>query len=60
MFDTVDPMKAITTIQTVKPPFTDIPLRFVVTMVCAPGHPMLVVVGEDELAQRRDRRVARS
>jgi hypothetical protein len=26
-------------------------------MVCAPGQPMLVVVDEDELEQRRDRRV---
>jgi hypothetical protein len=28
-------------------------------MVCAPGQPMLVVVDEDELEQRRDRRVPR-
>lgn len=60
MFDTADLTKAITAIQIVKPPFSDIPLRFVVTMVCALGHPMLVVVDEDELAQRRDRGVARS
>src|SRR5258707_15552076 len=38
---------------------SDIPLRFLVTMVCAPGQPMLVVVDEDELEQRRDRRVPR-
>jgi hypothetical protein len=29
-------------------------------MVCTPGQPMLVVVDEDELEQRRDRRVPRS
>jgi hypothetical protein len=28
--------------------------------VCTPGQPMLVVVDEDELEQRRDRRVPRS
>jgi quercetin dioxygenase-like cupin family protein len=39
---------------------SDIPLKFLVTMVCAPGQPMLVVVDEDELQQRRDRRVPRS
>ena len=39
---------------------SDIRLRFLVTMVCAPGQPMLVVVDEDELEQRRDRRVQRS
>jgi hypothetical protein len=60
MFETADLMKGITAIQIVKPLFSDIPLRFVVTMVCALGHPMLVVVDEDELARRRDRRVARS
>jgi len=38
---------------------TDIPLRFVVTMMCVPGRPMLVVVEPDELEQRRDRRVPR-
>lgn len=38
---------------------SDIPLRFLVTMICAPGQPMLVVVDEDELEQRRDRRVPR-
>ena len=125
MFDTADLMNAITTIQTVKPPFipadaevmtsiiewpagsagapphrhpggpsfgyvlegepqrvvkageafwepggdvihysdannrTDIPLRFLVTMICTPGVPMLVVVDEDELERRRDRRVPR-
>ena len=37
----------------------DIPLRFLVTMVCAPGQPMLVVVEDDELEARRDRRVSR-
>jgi quercetin dioxygenase-like cupin family protein len=38
---------------------SDVPLRFLVTMVCAPGQPMLVVVDEEELEQRRDRRVPR-
>ncbi len=35
----------------------DIPLRFVVTMLCDPRRQMLVLVDEDELAARRDRRV---
>ena len=39
---------------------TDAPLRFLVTMVCAPGQPMLVIVDDDELEQRRDRRVTRT
>jgi len=34
----------------------DVPLRFLVTMVCAPGEPMLVLVDDDELEQRRDKR----
>ncbi|MEV4098240.1 cupin domain-containing protein [Streptosporangium saharense] len=34
----------------------DVPLRFTVTMLCAPGQPMLTLVDEEELAQRRDRR----
>jgi quercetin dioxygenase-like cupin family protein len=37
----------------------DVKLRFVVTMVCDPGQPMLVVVDEEELAQRKDRRAPR-
>ncbi|MBU8810090.1 cupin domain-containing protein [Mycolicibacterium goodii] len=37
---------------------SDIPLRFTVTMLCAPGKPMLVLVGDDELEARKDRRVA--
>jgi hypothetical protein len=28
-------------------------------MLCAPGQPMLVVVEDDELEARRDRRVSR-
>jgi hypothetical protein len=28
---------------------TDIPLRFVATMLCAPGQPMLVIVDDEEL-----------
>ena len=31
---------------------TDIPVRFVATMMCAPGQPMLVIVDDDELEQR--------
>ncbi|MBV1855093.1 cupin domain-containing protein [Catellatospora tritici] len=34
----------------------DTRLRFLVTMLCEPGKPMLVLVDEEELAQRRDRR----
>ncbi|GIH28093.1 cupin [Acrocarpospora phusangensis] len=37
----------------------DIPLRFTVTMMCEPGKPMLTLVDEEELAQRRDRRAPR-
>ena len=37
----------------------DIALRFLVTMICVPGAPMLVVVDDDELEQRKDRRVPR-
>jgi len=33
--------------------------RFVVVMMCLPGEPMLTLVGEDELAQRRRARVRR-
>ena len=36
----------------------DVKVRFVVTMVCDPGLPMLVVVEDDELEERRDRRVS--
>ncbi|MCK0174982.1 cupin domain-containing protein [Mycolicibacterium sp. F2034L] len=38
----------------------DVALRFVVVMLCRPGQPMLVPVGEEELEQRRDRRASRS
>jgi quercetin dioxygenase-like cupin family protein len=31
---------------------TDIPLRFLVTMIMAPGQPMLVFLDDDELEQR--------
>ncbi|WP_250031062.1 cupin domain-containing protein [Paractinoplanes maris] len=34
----------------------DVRVRFTVTMLCAPGQPMLVLVDDDELAARRDRR----
>jgi quercetin dioxygenase-like cupin family protein len=37
----------------------DVPLRFTVTMLCEPGRPMLTLVEDDELAQRRDRRAPR-
>ncbi|MFI6740991.1 cupin domain-containing protein [Nonomuraea sp. NPDC050451] len=33
--------------------------RFVVVMLCAPGEPMLTLVGEEELERRRDRRAPR-
>jgi quercetin dioxygenase-like cupin family protein len=36
---------------------TDVPLRFIVTMVCTPGQQMLTLVGPEELEQRSDRRV---
>jgi quercetin dioxygenase-like cupin family protein len=39
---------------------SDAKLQFLVTMMCAPGQPMLVLVDDDELEQRRDRRVPRS
>lgn len=35
----------------------DVPLRFLVTMICTPGQPMLVLVDDAELEQRRGRRV---
>lgn len=38
----------------------DIPVRFTVTMLCAPGQEMFVLVPEEELAQRSDRRAPRS
>lgn len=34
----------------------DVPMRFVVTMLCAPGAPMLVLVEDDELEARKSRR----
>lgn len=37
---------------------SDIPVRFTVTMMCAPGQPMLAFVDDDELQARKDRRVA--
>ncbi|MFG3586015.1 cupin domain-containing protein [Streptomyces sp. NPDC047990] len=38
---------------------TDVPCRFVVTMLCAPGTPMLTLVDEDELARRAHLRAPR-
>ena len=35
----------------------DIKVRFLVTMLCVPGQPMLTLVDEEELAARKDRRV---
>ncbi len=35
----------------------DIKVRFIVTMLCAPGQQMLTLVDDDELLARRDRRV---
>ncbi|MDM3974450.1 cupin domain-containing protein [Mycobacterium marseillense] len=37
---------------------SDAPLRFLATMLCAPGQPILTFVDDDELEQRRDRRVS--
>ena len=34
----------------------DMPVRFLVTMMCEPGKPMLTLVDEKELAQRKSRR----
>jgi quercetin dioxygenase-like cupin family protein len=34
----------------------DVPVRFVVTMLCVPGQPMLLLVDDEELAARRHRR----
>ncbi|NMO51652.1 cupin domain-containing protein [Actinoplanes sp. TBRC 11911] len=34
----------------------DVPVRFTVTMVCDPDQPMLVLVDDEELEQRKDRR----
>ncbi|WP_141582594.1 cupin domain-containing protein [Actinomadura sp. WMMA1423] len=33
--------------------------RFVAVMMCVPGQPMLTLVGDEELRQRRDRRAPR-
>jgi len=37
----------------------DIRSRFTVTMLCEPGKPMLTLVADEELAQRKDRRAPR-
>lgn len=34
----------------------DIPVRYAVIMLSRPGEPMLTLVGEEELARRKDRR----
>ena len=36
----------------------DIKVRFLVTMLCTPGKPMLTLVDDVELVARRDRRVS--
>lgn len=38
---------------------SDIPSRFLVTMMCTPGKPMLTLVDDEELARRKDRRAPR-
>jgi quercetin dioxygenase-like cupin family protein len=38
---------------------TDSWSRFIVTMMCAPGKPMISLVDDEELAQREDRRAPR-
>jgi len=38
----------------------DIPLRFTVTMLCDPAKPMLTFLDEEELEQRKSRRVPRT
>lgn len=38
----------------------DAPVRFVVTMMCAPGQPMLTLVDDEELDQRRHLRGERA
>lgn len=38
----------------------DTPVRFIVTMLCAPGGSMITLVDEDELTQRRERRTPRT
>lgn len=35
----------------------DLTLKFVVTMICAPGQPMLVLADEEDLLARKDRRI---
>ena len=37
----------------------DVPVRFLVTMLCDPALPMLVLVEDEELADRKDRRAPR-
>ncbi|MHC9291581.1 cupin domain-containing protein [Mycobacterium sp. LTG2003] len=37
---------------------SDIPVRFTVTMLCAPGKPMLAFVDDDELEERKHLRVS--
>ena len=39
---------------------TDSPVRFIVTMMCVPGQPMLTLVDEEELTRRRHLRAAQA
>ena len=39
---------------------TDSRVRFIVTMMCAPGQPMLTLVDDEELIQRRHLRAAQA
>ena len=52
-------IRLATTVVRVRLTRSPISSRFLVTMICVPGAPMLVVVDEDELEQRKDRRVPR-
>ncbi len=50
---------AVTVLQEATPPAInrdDVKVRFLVTMLCAPGQPMLKLVEDDELVARKDRR----
>ncbi|TDW83807.1 MULTISPECIES: cupin domain-containing protein [Kribbella] len=38
---------------------SDVPVKFTVTMLCAPGQEMFTLVPEEELAERAERRVQR-
>jgi len=48
-------MSSITRTATVR---GDVKVRFLVTMLCTPGQPMLTLVDDDELVARKDSHVA--